>query len=377
MDSNFLSIGMMSGTSLDGIDVAALYTDGKSNIRFGPHKTVAYNDEDRQVLFLALSEARAWAKQTPDFPMPESIAIADALITQRHAEVLSLFLKENQIKAEQVYTVGFHGQTILHNPEGGRPEGGRSVQIGDCARLAELTEIDVVGDFRAADILAGGQGAPLVPLYHASLAEQQKAQVPLAVLNVGGVANITFLGSNGVVLGFDTGPGNALLDDWVFEKTNQPYDKDGLLAMRGSVDPDKLLMMLNNPYFERKPPKSLDRNSFSAASLDGLSAPDGAATLTTLTALGVACALPHLPEAPAHWIICGGGRHNPVLLDALTEAVDKRVMTAEEAGWPGDEMEAQAFAWLAVRARHGLPTTLPETTGCVSPTSGGKLFEKP
>lgn len=368
MDENFLTIGMMSGTSLDGIDVAALYTDGKNSIRFGAHKTVAYAQKDRDLLFAALEAAKNWAAGSY---MPDIIARAETHLTQCHGEVLNLFLQENQIDAAQVYAIGFHGQTVLHDPDAGR-----TVQIGKGAMLAQMTGIDVVCDFRTADVAAGGQGAPLAPLYHAALSVTTEIEKPCAVLNVGGVANITFLGRDGAVMGFDTGPGNALLDDWVRAKTAHAYDKNGVLALSGAVDPDKLRALLDNPYFERKPPKSLDRHSFSPAMIQTLSPADGAATLTALTALAVACAIPHLPEIPQSWIICGGGRHNPALLDALSAAVGQPVQVAENAGLPGDELEAQAFAWLAVRSRLGLPLTLPETTGCATPTLGGKLFKK-
>ncbi len=370
MDENFLSIGMMSGTSLDGIDVAALHTDGKNYIQSGAHQSFAYRPEERTILFAALEAAQS----LPDAVAPRGdiIAQADELITRRHGDVLKLFLTENSINAADVNMLGFHGQTLRHEPEAGW-----TLQIGQAERLAATTGINVVSDFRSADMVAGGQGAPLAPLYHAALAAQGKAQKPLAVVNIGGVANITFLGHDGAILGFDTGTGNALLDDWVREHTDQPYDKDGHLAQSGTVAVDKLTALLVHPYFDRSPPKSLDRNTFSAASLVGLSAADGAATLTAFTAHAIARAMAHLPEKPAHWIICGGGRHNLALRAALVEALGQPVTPAEKAGWPGDEMEAQAFAWLAVRVRLGLPTSLPEITGCHQPTSGGVWIKKP
>lgn len=369
MNENFLSIGMMSGTSLDGIDVAVLHTDGKNHVQSGAHQSFAYRPEERAILFAALEAAQS----LPDVSAPHGdiIAQAEALITRRHSDVLKLFLTENGINPADVDILGFHGQTLRHEPEAGW-----TLQIGQADRLATATGIDVVSDFRTADMEAGGQGAPLAPLYHAALAAQKATQKPLAVVNIGGVANITFLGRDGTILGFDTGTGNALLDDWMRKHANQPYDKDGYLAQSGTVAADKLAVLLAHPYFDRLPPKSLDRNAFSAVPLAGLSAADGAATLTALTAHAIARAMAHLPEKPAHWIICGGGRHNLALRAALAEALGQPVTPAEQAGWPGDEMEAQAFAWLAVRAHLGLPTSLPEITGCYQPISGGVVAKK-
>ncbi|MGC6476639.1 MAG: anhydro-N-acetylmuramic acid kinase [Parvibaculales bacterium] len=366
MEKKFLSIGLMSGTSLDGVDVAILETNGKNAISFGPFQTFPYNEEARQILTQSLAEAADWPKGAP---MPDMVKKAEEVVTHAHIQALFHFMEKYRLEPAQIDLIGFHGQTVLH-----APDENRTVQIGDAQALADALKIKTIADFRLADMQAGGQGAPLAPLYHASLAAQLGIDLPVAILNIGGVANVTFLGSQGVVLGFDTGPGNALIDDWVQQKTGKNFDKDGALAASGAVDPLVLQQLLSDDYFLKSPPKSLDRYGFSSQACAALSVQDGAATLTAFTALAVACAMPYFSEPPKNWIICGGGRHNKTLMDAISEAVDAPVISAEALGWPGDELEAQAFAWLAVRSLLGLPLSLPETTGCHAPTTGGKLY---
>ncbi|MGC6472236.1 MAG: anhydro-N-acetylmuramic acid kinase [Parvibaculales bacterium] len=365
MEKKFVALGLMSGTSMDGIDVALLETDGKNRIVPGPHQTFAYSEDMRAVLVQAMTAAADWELGAD---MPEAVKQAEQLVTQTHQQAVAGFTMSHNIDLNVIDVVGFHGQTVLH-----APEQGRTVQIGDGQALADGLGLRVVDQFRLADVAAGGQGAPLAPLYHAALAHQSGADLPLAVLNLGGVGNLTFIGADGVVLGFDTGPGNALLDDWMMQTTGRPFDEGGRLAAAGAVDPGVLQSLLDHPYFLKAPPKSLDRNAFSLTPCDGLSAADGAATLSAFTALSVACAMPYLPEKPRKWVVCGGGRHNPTLMESLSEAVGVEVMGAEAAVWPGDELEAQAFAWLAVRNLLGLPFSLPETTGCAAPTGGGVL----
>ena len=265
-------------------------------------------------------------------------------------------------------TIGFHGHTIMH-----RPEERRTWQIGDGALLARLTGIDVVCDFRADDVAAGGQGAPLVPLFHAALAA--RLDKPLAILNIGGVANVTWLGQDeGAILAFDTGPGNAPIDDWALRHLGEPVDRGGALARSGRVDAARLAAFLAHPFFDRSPPKSLDRDDFAAFRDDGLAAADGAATLTAMTAAAVARAAAHFPAPVSRWLVTGGGRHNPVLMDALARCLGAPVAAVESAGWNGDALEAQAFAYLAIRSLEGLPLSLPSTTGVVRPMTGGRFF---
>ncbi|MGC6511644.1 MAG: anhydro-N-acetylmuramic acid kinase [Parvibaculales bacterium] len=365
MEKKFVALGLMSGTSMDGIDVALLETDGKNRVVFGPHQTFAYAEEARAILSKAMTAATTWRR---DDAMPAPVKQAEQLITRTHLQAVAGFVLSHGLDVNAIDVIGFHGQTILHEPELGR-----TVQIGDGQALADSLGCQVVDQFRLADVAAGGQGAPLAPLYHTAIAHQAGADLPLAVLNLGGVGNITFIGGDGTVLGFDTGPGNALMDDWMAARTAQAFDEGGKLAATGAVDPDVLRVLLDHPYFLKAPPKSLDRNAFSLAPCADLSVADGAATLAAFTALSVACAMPYLPEPPRKWVVCGGGRHNSTVIEALGEALGAEVVGAEAALWPGDELEAQAFAWLAVRNLLGLPLSLPETTGCSTPTTGGVL----
>jgi anhydro-N-acetylmuramic acid kinase len=269
----------------------------------------------------------------------------------------------------KVDIIGFHGQTILHEPERGR-----TWQIGDGPLLAGLTGIDVVNDFRSADVAAGGQGAPFVPLFHAALAAALPR--PLAVLNVGGVANVTWIGEAGAegdLLAFDTGPGNAMLDDWTLRHTGRPADLGGALAGSGRVDTGVLSALLDHAYFERPAPKSLDRDAFDPAPLERLGTADGAATLVAFTAAAVAQAQKLFPRPVKRWLIAGGGRHNPTIMAALAQRLGAAVAPVEAVGWDGDALEAQAFAYLAVRSLRGLPLSLPTTTGVSRPLTGGKL----
>jgi anhydro-N-acetylmuramic acid kinase len=289
-------------------------------------------------------------------------------LTRLHAEAVEHFLRGQPRAAVDV--VGFHGHTILH-----RPAERRTWQIGDGALLSSRLGLDVVADFRSADVAAGGQGAPLAPLYHAALAATLPK--PLAVLNIGGVANVTWIGGRSEILAFDTGPGNALIDDWVYRHTGDAADLDGALARAGAVSAAHVENFLANPYFDRCPPKSLDRDDFRGALPTGLSLEDGAATLTEMTAAAVAAATRHFPAPAEQWLVTGGGRHNPALMEALARRLKVPVKPVEAVGWHGDALEAQAFAYLAVRSLEGLPLTLPTTTGVPEPYCGGNLFKAP
>jgi len=356
-------IGLMSGTSLDGIDAAILDTDGEAVAIPGPAITRPYHPWTRATLHAALTAA---VQMHPQGPMPDEIQKAERLLTDAHIEAVNALLEAAELKSADIAFVGFHGQTILH-----RPSDHRTWQIGDGAVLARATGIAVVNEFRIADVDAGGQGAPFVPLYHRVLAEGMEP--PIAVVNIGGVANLTYIGTKGELIAFDTGPGNAALDDWAFAHTGQAVDRDGRLAAAGQVNETVLALMLRHPIFLQPPPKSLDRFDFPMTAVEGLSAADGAATLTAFTAAALARAEEHLPQAPKTWIICGGGRHNPVLMKELRARLKGEVLSAEDAGWRGDFLEAEAFAYLAVRSVKGLPLSLPSTTGVPYPMPGGKL----
>jgi anhydro-N-acetylmuramic acid kinase len=359
-------IGLMSGTSLDGIDAALLESDGEDAVRPGANLTVPYDGQTRALLRAALESARDVAQGAP---VPHSIREAEQVLTQAHAGAVTALLRKAGLMANQVALIGFHGQTILH-----RPEKRWTWQIGDGALLARLTGVDVINDFRSADVKAGGQGAPLMPLYHAALARRSGLAEPLVVVNIGGVAQVTYIDGD-MVLAFDTGPGNAPIDDWMQRHSGKPVDEDGAFAATGKVDDIALARMLDHSYFDRTPPKSLDRMDFGMAAVEKLSAADGAATLTAFTAASLARAREHFPSPAATWIVSGGGRHNGTLMAQLKTRVNAPVLKAEDAGWDGDALEAQGFAYLAVRAKKGLLLSLPTTTGVKQPMTGGRFWK--
>ena len=356
-------LGLMSGTSLDGIDMAVLETNGEAHIRLLRDGFVPYQDETRSLLRALLDAAAGWptAKMKSSADWPTELIAAEKAVTQAHLAAVREFLGEGEVAL-----IGFHGQTVSH-----RPDEGFTLQIGSGQELATALHCDVVGQFRLADMAAGGQGAPLAPLFHAALAGPER---PLGVLNLGGVGNLTWLGADDAILAFDTGPANALLDDWVKQKTGAPYDKDGALARRGTVDEAALATLMAHPYFDTKPPKSLDRLSFDGAAVLTLSDADGAATLTAFTAEAVARGLAHCLEPPSKVIMCGGGRHNKALSEMLRARTQIEFIDCDVLGWHGDSLEAQAFAWLAMRSVRKMPLSRPETTGVSEPVSGGILF---
>lgn len=356
------AIGLMSGTSLDGIDVALVETDGGTRVSRGPALTVPYSAEMRGALTAALSDACALTDRTA---RPGHLAEMEKLLTERHAAAVSEFLRTHSVAGTSIDVIGFHGQTVLH-----RPESGLTVQLGNGQLLADLTRCQVVHDMRAADVAAGGQGAPLVPIYHQALTAN-RSERPLAIVNIGGVANVTWIGRDGRLIAFDTGPGNALLDDWMLKHKGAAYDDAGACAARGRADDEILNAYLNDAFFAASSPKSLDRNAFNLALVERLSVEDGAATLTALTASAIAKAREHLPEEPALWIVAGGGRRNKTLMRMLAERVQNAVIPSEAAGLDGDSLEAEAWGYLAVRSLRGLALTFPGTTGVASPLTGG------
>jgi anhydro-N-acetylmuramic acid kinase len=366
----YRAIGLMSGTSMDGIDVALLESDGESVGHFGPSATHIYRDSESRLLREAIEAARALEDRDS---RPGIVAEAERVVTMLHAAAVRDFLDVNRIDRKSVDVVGFHGQTLLH-----RPERRLTVQIGDGKALARDLGIAVVYDFRAADVAAGGHGAPLVPVYHRVLVRTIERPPPVAVLNVGGVANVTFIGETDPYA-CDTGPGNALIDDFMRERAGLAHDPGGENAAQGQVDEDAVRRVLAHPFFALKPPKSLDRNDFSAwvAAEGGLtdkSVADGAATLTAITAASVAAIVPLLPAPPRTWIVAGGGAQNATLMRILAQRLaPASIETASAAGWDSDSVEAQAFAFMAVRRLRGLPITFPTTTGAPKPMLGGVL----
>jgi anhydro-N-acetylmuramic acid kinase len=358
------AIGLMSGTSMDGIDVALIETDGEDAVRRGASATFAYDAAFRARLAAALGDASGLTDRSA---RPGCLGAVERELTERHATAVGRFLAERGIPPADVAVIGFHGQTVLH-----APERRLTVQIGDGPELARRTGLDVVHDLRAADVASGGQGAPLVPVYHRAMAARLPER-PVAVVNIGGVGNVTWIGRDGTLIAFDTGPGNALIDDWMLRRTATAVDADGAMAAGGRVDDAALKALLMSPYFVRVPPKSLDRNAFAIDPVRQLSVADGAATLTAFTAASIARAREHFPEQPQVWVVCGGGRRNRTLMTMLAAHVDSAVVPAEVAGFDGDAVEAEAWAYLAVRSLKGLPITFPGTTGVPAPMSGGVL----
>ena len=361
------ALGLMSGTSLDGIDVALIETDGADEVRRGPARTYGYDDGQRRRLRQALEIAKALQQRDE---RPGELAAIERELTDWHADAVCEFCAGATVTAASIDIIGFHGQTVIH-----RPERRLTVQLGDGARLAQRTGIAVIADLRAADVAAGGQGAPLAPVYHRALAASLNPR-PAVFLNLGGVANVTFIGRDGEMLAFDTGPGNALLNDWCERHLGEAFDRGGELARAGRADQRILAQLLQHDYFNAAPPKSLDRNSFDIANLSGLSPADGAATLTAFTAAAIAQSAARWFSAPPQtWIACGGGRHNPTLMAAIRTALSVPVLSAEEAGFDGDSMEAEAWGYLAVRSLKGLAITCPGTTRAPAPLTGGVRFD--
>jgi len=359
------AIGLMSGTSLDGVDVALITTDGERIAAFGPTGYRPYTGAERALLREALAEG---VKLTDRVSRPGVLADAEALVTRAHVQAVEAFLAAERIDRAEVAVVGFHGQTVLH-----RPEQRLTVQIGDGEMLARRLRLPVAYDFRAADVAAGGQGAPLVPVFHQALVRGLARPRPVAVLNVGGVANVTYV-DGGDPVACDTGPGNALIDDFMRARTGHPLDRDGDQAARGQVDEAFVARVLAHEFFDLPCPKSLDRNAFAFAhiGLPDFSVSDGAATLSALTAAAVRRVVDHLPASPRAWIVAGGGARNPTLMRMLAERLSPAsVETADAVGWSSQYLEAQAFAYLAVRTLNGLPITFPKTTGIARPMPGG------
>lgn len=347
----------MSGTSLDGVDAALILTDGETIETFGAHLTLPYPFSFRTSLMQLINGA------------------ADMLTIQReltefHVNAVQQLLGEANMKAAEVSVVGFHGQTIAH-----RPRKHLTWQIGDGSLLAEKTGIDVVTDFRRRDMAAGGQGAPVVPVFHLALAKECPG--PMALVNLGGISNITYIGAEKIpssLKAFDMGPGNTLVDRWMEMVTGKPYDYDGKHGLKGRVDEEVLAALMAHERIQAKPPKSLDTQDFNLDEVKSLSLEDGAATLAAFTARAIAEHLKYLPEEPKLWVIAGGGAHNKAIMHYIKKYLPGEVKTADEMGWSSDAMEAQAFAYLAVRSLKGLPLTFPETTGVSYAVTGGAFY---
>lgn len=365
------AIGLMSGTSMDGIDVALLRTDGEAVVERGPAMGSSYDAGFRGVLAKALETAKGIVDRRH---RPGDLAEVEHELTLRHADAVNVFLKTFGIAAESIDFIGFHGQTVLH-----RPLQGLTVQIGDGPMLARRTGVAVVHDMRANDMVHGGQGAPLVPAYHAALAAgiPELAGKPIMFVNIGGISNLTHVGGDGEIIAFDSGPGNTLIDQWVESQLGIPYDDGGEIAVQGDVIRPLAQRYLDHPFFTSNKRMSLDRNDFRPPTAVTASVADGARTLAYVTAAAIERSMRHLPEMPEVIIVCGGGRLNRVIMADLASLTGSRVEPAETFGFNGDSMEAEAWAYLAVRSSRGLPLTFPGTTDVRAPVTGGVLAPAP
>ncbi len=362
------ALGFMAGTSLDGVDAAIVRTDGEGLVEVGPNLHLPYEATTRAMVVRATKAALEGRDSADD------ITQAVDMVTSAHINAAQKLMEKHHLQRTEIDIIGFHGQTILHRPAKARDQRGRSWQIGSGAIVAQELKIDVIDDFRKQDIEAGGEGAPFSPIYHQALVRAQNPEGAVCVLNIGGVANVTYVPENGQInemIAFDSGPGNGLIDEWLVLSTGAPMDEDGALAASGVVDETALRMLMLSPYLKRNPPKSLDRYDFKLNPIKHLSPADGAATLTAFTAETVRASVAFLPQPPIGWVICGGGRHNPVLMDALANRLGAPVKKAEDVGWNGDFIEAECFAYLAVRSLKKLPLSFPKTTRVPHPKCGG------
>jgi anhydro-N-acetylmuramic acid kinase len=368
------AVGLMTGTVLDGnIDIALIKSDGETIDEFGPWKLAPYASEIRPLLAAAVAAALDWQFEGAE---PAIFRDAEEALSRAQSEAVIAFLAEAGIAPEGVAVIGFHGQSVLHRaPQNDRL--GATRQLGDGELMARLTGIDTAYDFRSADMRAGGQGAPLAPIYHVALLRRIGAAPNSAVLNLGGVANVTWWGGGDRIVGFDTGPANAPLNDWIKQHGLGEMDRDGALAKSGKVDEARLAELLRHPYLSTPYPKSLDRYGFTADMAKGLDPAVGAATLTAFTAAAVGKGLDLLPTRPERLIVCGGGRRNPAIMEALRERAGVEPTLAEEVGWRGDAIEAECFAFLALRVLRGLPLSFPLTTGAARAMTGGRLARAP
>lgn len=364
------AVGLMTGTVLDGnIDVAMLKTDGVSVEQFGAYTLAPYPQSTRDLLEETLAVARKWNFEGPE---PEIFAKAEEVLTRAQSAAVKALVEAEDLTMADIGVVGFHGQSVLHRaPTKARI--GDTRQLGDGVLMHDLLGCKVAYDFRTADIRAGGQGAPLSAGYHQALLRGLDTSGETAVLNLGGVANVTSWDGGDRLIAFDTGPANAPLNDFIKANGLGEMDRDGKLALSGAADEERLSLLLEHPYLSAPYPKSLDRFDFTSAMAEGLDPATGAATLTAFTASAVGKALDLLPVRPKRLIVCGGGRRNPAIMAMLGTRAGVDAVPAEAVGWRGDAIEAECFAFLAVRTLRGLPISFPTTTGVPAPMTGGKV----
>lgn len=366
-------LGFMTGTSLDAVDMAVVDTDGEAIFALGPCGERDLTSGTREIVLNATDAARAWPRGAP---RPAVFDMAARAVAAEHASAARDFLERHGEAVGKLDLIGVHGQTILHEPPTKAEPIGRTIQLIDAPWLADALGLPVAYDFRTADVAAGGQGAPLAPIYHVALAKWSGLQPPFAVLNIGGVANITFVGLDGAITAFDTGPGNGMIDLMVQARGLGRYDAGGALALAGEFDPEAMSLYLDHPYLTAPPPKSLDRYTFSLDPVAGLPDAVAASTLTAFAVAAVALSPIWMQEGdrPRSIIVAGGGRHNPALMNGLRAAMaGTRIVSADDAGWRGDAVEAEAFAYLAARTVNRLPISFPRTTGVKAPMRGGRV----
>ena len=360
-----LAIGLMSGTSLDGIDAAFVRSDGEIVKPWGEPYHMSYNAEQKEQLKAGLLEAKKEAKPSTSNSLINKLELE---LTDLHAQAVFNILEQNGLNNNDIDVIGFHGQTLLHGPDEGW-----TWQIGDGELLAKKLEIPVVNDLRRYDVEHGGQGAPMVPVYHQSIVKEKAKGFPVALINIGGVANITWIGGPDVsdLVAFDTGPGNAMLDDFIRKNSEYTCDIDGTISAKGKINKTLVNDWMKNRYFSELPPKSLDRNDFNVCEVDSLSLEDGAATLCSFTVASIKAGSIICPAKAKHWYVCGGGAHNPTIMKMLKKELKGEVSSVNTLGIDGDFVEAEAFAYMAIRRLYNLPITFPGTTGISTPSTGG------
>ncbi|HWU48242.1 MAG TPA: anhydro-N-acetylmuramic acid kinase [Asticcacaulis sp.] len=362
-------LGFMTGTSLDGVDLAVLETDGEAKIAFGPWDEQPMPPDTRNLLEATIKAALGWKRGAPE---PEIFADARRAIVDCHLQAAAKFLAEHDMTFGDLDLMGVHGQTVLHE----RPKdgvAGRTVQLFDAQAFADATGVPVVSDFRQADIRAGGEAAPLMPVYHRALVQNAGLDLPVIVVNLGGVANITAIEADRLIA-FDTGPANGLMDQWMRRHDRGDFDHEGRIAASGQADAAIVADYMGHPYFQASAPKSLDRYDFDLQAIAGLGFEDGMATLSAFTLQSLLEGIRLTGVTPKTVILAGGGRHNAYLVAQLRASVaPARVILAEELGWRGGALEAEGFAYMAVRSLKGLPISFPGTTGVKAPLTGGEL----
>jgi anhydro-N-acetylmuramic acid kinase len=364
------AIGLMTGTALDGfVDAALIKTDGKVITQLGEFILSPYDEGQRKILAEAVKTALEW---NFNGPKPAIFEQATQIVTEIYAKAVSELLQKANMKPQDIAFIGGHGLTLVHRPPlNGKL--GQTLQILDGQKLADLTQIATIYDFRTHDMECGGQGAPLAPIYHAALLQFANLVAPCAILNLGGVANITYWNGEENLAAFDCGPANGPINEWIEINGKGKYDKDGIIASQGKVDENLINQITSAPWFNEKFPKSLDRYDYSAKLVDNLTLFDGAATLCALVGASVEKAFKLLPKMPKSIVLAGGGRKNPRIINEIESRAQVVCIDADEIGLRGDAIEAECFGFLAVRSANKMPLSYPNTTGVAAATIGGKL----